>query len=125
MTDEELEAPAYLGRSFPLQADPIKEIRSGRPLDSMQVLDLLSADTRRDRSLGYLVILDVVLFLGTLAYAGEGWWLFSLVCGAGCALCTYGVARRARRRVREEMELTLREPSTATRSGSGSGSQPG
>ena len=121
MTDEELEAPAYLGRAYPAAPVPAAPGVHGRRLDSLQVLDMLSDDRRRDRSLGYLVMLSAILVVGALAYAGEGWWLFAALCGVGGAVSTYGAVRRVRRRVREELEMTLTEPGTSTRRGSAPG----
>ena len=121
VTDEELEAPAYLGRAFPPAAAPAAPGSKGKRLDSLQVLDMLSDDTRRDRSLGYLVMLSAILLVGALAYAGEGWWLFAGLCGVSGGVSTYGAVRRVRRRVREELELTLTERGTATPRGSAPG----
>lgn len=121
MTDDELEAPAHLGRTFPIDADPVAQIGKAGRLDAMQVLDLMSADARRDRSLGYMVMLSALLVVGALAYAGEGWWLFSALCAIAGGGCTYGAVRRARRRVREEMDLTSTEPGTARQRGSAPG----
>jgi len=90
-------------------------------MDAMQVLDLLSSDARRDLSLGYLVMLSAILLVGALAYAGEGWWLFSGVCAVAGVGSTYGAVRRARRRVREEMERTLKGSATVKRRGSAPG----
>ncbi|GAC1578478.1 MAG: hypothetical protein NVS3B24_10930 [Candidatus Dormibacteria bacterium] len=118
MTDEELEAPAYLGRSFPKDADALTAPGKPGRVNTMPVLELISADSRRDLSLGYLVMLSLLLVLGALGYAGEHFWVLSGFCAVAGAGCSYGAFRRARRRVREEMALTLTEPATGKATGS-------
>lgn len=117
MTDEELESPAYLGRSFPKDRDPLAAPGNPSRVSTMQVLDLISSQGQRDLSLGYLVMLCTLLLLGSLAYAGEHFWVLSGLCGLAGAGCSYGAIRRVRRRVRDEMALTLREPGTGKATG--------
>ena len=85
-----LEEPAYLGREFPADPDPYD-------------------DFSRDRALGWMLILDVLLLLAALAYAGEGAWFLVLPCVLGAVLCSIGAFRRIRRAIRDEMNADPQE----------------
>ncbi|MDQ6747729.1 MAG: hypothetical protein M3010_06460 [Candidatus Dormibacteraeota bacterium] len=84
MADEDLEAPANLGKPFPAEHDPYR-------------------DFSRDRATGWLFLLATLLFFATLAYGSERFWIPAAVCAVGFLLAAVGAVRRIRVRVRQEM----------------------
>jgi hypothetical protein len=93
MDDDDLQAPAHLGRSFPHDDDTAR-------MTSMRVT-------------GSITALAVVFVVATVAYALDGFPVVALVCGFFAAVCWWAAWRRIKRLHEDETDnaMTMLPPS--------------